>query len=63
MKRVKKGGGKKHTTKSQIESMRHCALSAKDMADVPSTKMYGKSFKRVTRINDPGDGLAKWRKK
>ena len=63
MKKAKKGGNKKHATKSAIESMRHCALSAKDMADTTGNRMYGKQFKKVGRICDPGDGLPKWRKR
>lgn len=63
MKRIKKGGKKKHDAKSVIESMRHCALSAKSMADTTENRMYGKQFKKVGRINNPGDGLPKWRKR
>lgn len=63
MKREKKGGKKKHDAKGIIESMKHCALSAKAMGDTKAMKMAGKTFKKVGRVCDPGDGLAKWRKR
>lgn len=62
-KKMKKGSGKKmHKVGKQLEAMRNHDLSNKVHAVNGNVRMNGK-FKKLIRLNIPGEGLQKFRKR
>lgn len=62
-KKMKKGSGKKmHKVGKQLAAMKDHNLSNKVHAVNSQTRMNGK-FKKVMRLNIPGEGLQKFKKR
>lgn len=62
MKKITKGNGK-HTTRGEIKNGSKLKRGSKEkIGRMEDIKMLG-TQPRFGRINDPGDGLAKWRKR
>jgi hypothetical protein len=62
-KKMKKGSGKKmHKVGKQLAALKDHDLSNKVHAVTGQTRMNGK-FKKMIRLNIPGEGLQKFRKR